>query len=58
MLEVPTRLRSMIVDEVGEEEMLNYLTTQGFRTLYQNGLDKVVAGHLSYDEVQRVCRAQ
>lgn len=56
ILEVDAALRTLLAQEALEADILNHLTSTGFRTLFQNGLEKVIQGSISYEEVQRVCR--
>ena len=55
MLEVNPLVRSLIAREAPDEQLLASLQADGFRTLRQNGLEKVVEGSITFDEVQRVC---
>ena len=55
VLEVNPTVRSLIAREAPDEQLLASLQADGFRTLRQNGLEKVVEGSITFDEVQRVC---
>lgn len=55
LLEVTPGVRSMIAREASDEEFLAQLKSEGFRSLYQNALEQVVTGQISFEEVQRVC---
>ena len=57
VLEIDPTLRTLITKEVSDQELLEHLRSEGFRTLYQNGLEKVASGLVSFEEVQRVCQS-
>lgn len=57
VLQVTPDLRTLMSREALDHEMLTCLQKDGFLTLYQNGLSKVVGGQISFEEVQRVCES-
>jgi len=57
VLQVSPELRTLMSKEALDVEMLECLQKDGFKTLYQNGLSKVVSGAISFEEVQRVCES-
>ena len=54
ILTVTPELRPMIAGKVESTQILKAACSQGMRTLYQDGLQKVARGLISYDEVLRV----
>ncbi len=50
-------VEDMIVKNVRETEIKNYLISRGMKTLLQSGLDKAAAGETTIDEVERVVTA-
>ncbi len=53
---VDARLRRLILEEKGEETLRDYVRSQGFLSLFQDGLRKAAKGLTTFQEVLRVAR--
>jgi general secretion pathway protein E len=53
---VDDRVRRLIVKRAPEQEIKETARRGGFRTMFEDGLDKVEAGQTSLEEVMRVTR--
>lgn len=56
ILPITPKLKSLIHRNAGKEEILEYLKSQNFSSLYQNGLLKASQGITSLEEVLRVSK--
>ena len=50
-------LRKMVINHASSEEIREYATSHGMRTLYEDGLEKVQTGVTSQEELGRVIRS-
>ena len=56
MLIVDSRIREMIFANSPAQEIRKYAMSAGMSTLYQDGIDKVLKGFTTFDEVYRVAK--
>ena len=56
LLEVTPEVRALINRAAAEEEIRKVATSQGFKDLLSDGLEKVCEGKVSLEEVLRVCK--
>lgn len=56
MLIVDSRIREMIFANSPAQEIRKYAMSAGMSTLYQDGIDKVLQGFTTFDEVYRVAK--
>ena len=56
MLIIDTKVRQMIFDDTPTNVVREYAISKGMATLYKDGLDKVMAGVTTFDEVFRVAK--
>jgi type IV pilus assembly protein PilB len=56
MLIVDSKVREMIFAGGGAQEIRVYCQSQGMKTLYRDGLDKVMNGFTTFEEVYRVAK--
>lgn len=54
IMEVDRNLYGLINKQVSEDELLSRLKSGGYRTLYQDGLAKVLSGITAFEELNRV----
>ena len=53
MLETNTELQRLIISSPSRDELTRYLDEHGVRTLFKDGLDRVLEGHTTIEEVSR-----
>lgn len=56
MLIVNSKVREMIFSNAPAQEIRTYCMSQGMKTLYQDGLNKVMQGFTTFEEVYRVAK--
>ena len=56
MLIVNSKVREMIFANAPAQQIRTYCMAQGMKTLYQDGLDKVMQGFTTFEEVYRVAK--
>ena len=56
MLIIDSKVRQMIFDDTPTNVVREYAISKGMATLYKDGLDKVMAGVTTFDEVFRVAK--
>lgn len=56
MLIVDSKVREMIFAAASSQEIRTYCMSKGMRTLYQDGLNKVLQGVTTFDEVFRIAK--
>jgi len=56
LLEITPEVRAQVNRGAPEEEIRRIALSQGFRALFFDGLEKVVEGQVTLEEVQRVCK--
>ncbi|QIL45809.1 type II/IV secretion system protein [Vagococcus coleopterorum] len=54
LLVVTTEIRKMITSQVTSEELVDYLKEHGMRFLVNDGLEKVIAGYTTVEEIMKV----
>ena len=56
MLMVDSKVREMIFLNSPAQQIREYAMSAGMTTLYQDGIDKVLKGFTTFDEVYRVAK--
>lgn len=56
MLIVDSKIREMIFTNTQTQDIRRYAMSAGMTTLYQDGIDKVLKGFTTFDEVYRVAK--
>jgi len=54
IMEIDQDLYPLIIKQVSEEDILKRLKSGGYRTIYQDGLSKVLSGITTFEELNRV----
>jgi type IV pilus assembly protein PilB len=56
MLIIDSKIREMIFANAPAQEIRKYAMSKGMTTLYQDGIDKVMKGFTTFDEIYRVAK--
>ena len=56
MLMIDSRIREMIFKETPTNVVRDYAISKGMATLYRDGVEKVMAGNTTFEEVIRVAK--
>jgi general secretion pathway protein E len=56
VLEVDSKTRDMIQEDASERDIRNYALSQGLRTIQEDGLKRIAAGHTTLEEFHRILR--
>ncbi len=54
MCEVNAEIADMVERQASQTELRNAALKTGFQTLYQEGLNQVLEGHTTMDEIKKV----
>jgi general secretion pathway protein E len=54
LLEVNSEIRSLIGERIDAQKITKFATEQGFKPMYKDGIDKIIRGVTTIDEVLRV----
>ena len=54
IIEVDHDLYALILNQASEDDIFNHLKSKGHRTIYQDGLIKVLKGYTTFEELTRV----
>ena len=58
LLPIDRRIKELILKHASANELIDYMNEQGYYTLLQDGLLKVIEGHTSTEEILRVATAE